>query len=160
MSERTVLQTMSGAIFSICATLPESYDAAGYQSTDLVFSEVGEIENYGEYGVTANVSNFTAVKTAIVQKFKGAKDYGTMSMTLGNMPSDAGQDIVEAAVESQNRYSVKIEYPLASGEVTKETHFLDVLVTKRTFMNGAVDDVRKLSVDMAVCRQPVIVAAT
>ena len=83
-----------------------------------------------------------------------------MSLTLGNLPSDAGQDIVETAVESNNRYSVKVTYPLRAGESTPEIHYLDGLVTKREFQDGSVDDVRKLAVDFEICRKQVVVAAT
>jgi hypothetical protein len=160
MTERTVLQTMSGATVAISATLPESYDAAGYESTDIVWTTIGEIENFGEHGVTANVSTFTAVADAVVKKFKGSKNYGTKNLMLGNLPSDAGQDIVDAAAESQNRYSLRVSYPLGAGEVTAEKQFFDVLVTKANYVDGAVDDVRKRSVDCEVCRRPVVVAAT
>jgi len=160
MAEGTILHTMSGATVAISATLPATYDAAGYAASGTTYTTIGQVENYGNHGVTANVSTFIAVADGVTQKFKGAKNYGTMSVTLGNLPSDAGQDIVETAVESQNRYSVKITYPVRTGESTGEIHYLDVLVTKREFQDGAVDDVRKLSVDFEVCRKPVIVAAT
>lgn len=158
MAERTVVQTMSGAVMSISATLPATYDAAGYAA--LTYTAVGEIENFGEHGVTVNVSTFTPVATATTTKLKGAKNYGTMSLVLGYLPSDAGQDIIEAAAESTNRYSAKIAYPAGQGETTGEIHYLDVLVTKRSYQDGSVDDVRKLAVDMEVCRKPVVVAGS
>lgn len=160
MSERTVLQTQSGATLAISASLPATYDAAGYQATGITYTVVGQIESFGNYGVRANTSTFTAIADAVVQKFKGSKDYGNASFVMGYLPSDAGQDIIETAVESQNRYSVKITYPLGAGEATNEIHYLDVLVTMREFSGGSVDEVRKLSVDFAICRKPVIVAAT
>lgn len=160
MTARTVNQTMSGAVLAISATLPATYDAAGYAATGMVFTTVGQIENYGNHGMTAVVTEFTPVADATVQKFKGAKNYGVMSMTLGHLPGDAGQVILEAAAESTNRYSVKITYPLGSGESTAEIQYLDVLVSKKENQDGAVNDVRKLMVDMAVCRKPVVVAAT
>lgn len=160
MAERTTLQTMSGAVLSISASLPATYDAAGYGATGVVFTAVGEIENYGDHGGTANVAKFTPVATAVTTKLKGAKDYGTMNLVLGCLPSDAGQDIVDAAFESNNRYSVKIAYPAGAGESTGEIHYLDVLVSKRVWQDGAVDDVRKVAVDFEICRKPVVVAGS
>jgi hypothetical protein len=160
MAEGTVLHTMSGATLAISASLPATYNAAGYGATAMVYTTVGEIENFGNHGVTANVTTFTAVANSVVQKFKGSKNYGTMNLVIGNMPSDAGQDIIETAAESTARYSVKISYPTRAGESTAEIHYLDVLVSKREFQDGAVDDVRKIAVDFEVCRAPVIVAAT
>lgn len=160
MAERSVLQSLSGATLAISATLPATYDAAGYGATSVSYTAIGSVESFGNYGVRASQSTFTAIADAVLQKFKGTKDYGNANFVLGYMPSDAGQDIVETAVESQNRYSVKITYPLGAGESTNEIHYLDVLVMAREFQNGATDAVRKLSLDLAVCRKPVIVAAT
>jgi hypothetical protein len=160
MAEGTVLQTMSGAVLSISANLPATYDAAGYGATAVVFTTVGHAENFGEHGGEKNVSQFTAVSDGVIQKFPGAINYGALNMTLGCMPSDAGQDIVDAAFASRNRYSLKIAYPTRTGESSGEIHYLDVLVTKRVWQDGAVDDVRKLAATFEVCRAPVVVAAT
>ena len=160
MSERTTVQTMSGAVLSISASLPATYDAAGYGATGVAFTVVGEIEDFGEHGLTANVSTFTPVATGVTTKLKGAIDYGTKSLVIGNIPSDAGQDIIEAAATSKDRYSVKVAYPAGQGESTGEIHYLDVLVTKRTWQDGATDAVRKLAVDLSICRAPVVVAAS
>lgn len=160
MAEGTVLQTMAGAVVAISASLPATYDAAGYGATGITYTTIGQVEDHGTHGVTANVPTFTAVADGVVQKFKGSKNYGTKTLVLGNLPSDAGQDIVETAVESQNRYSVKITYPTRTGEATAEIQYLDVLVTKREYQDGAADAIRKLSVTFEVCRKPVVVAAT
>lgn len=160
MAEGTVLQTMSGATLGISATLPATYDAAGYAATAMVYTTAGSVEDFGEHGGTANVSRFVAVADAVVQKFKGAVDYGSMNLMLGCMSSDTGQDLIDTAFASKNRHSVKISYPLRTGESTGEIHYLDVLVTKRTWQDGSVDNVRKVSVTFEVCRAPVVVAAT
>lgn len=158
MAEGTVLQTMSGATLAISASIPATYDAAGYGATGVAFTTVGHVENYGEHGGDANVSTFTAVNDGVVQKFKGSINYGALNLTLGCMSSDAGQDLIDTAFASRNRYSVKISYPARTGESTGEIHYLDVLVTRRTWQDGSVDDVRKLSATFEVCRAPVVVA--
>ena len=153
MTARTVVQSISGATLAISDDIPATYDEAGYESTDLAWTTIGEIENYGNHGVTANIAEFTPVDTGIVTKIKGSKNYGTMSMTLGSIPSDAGQAILEAAAESNNHYSAKMTYP--DGEV----HYMDVLVAKKEYQDGSVNDVSKIAVDLALCRKPVVVAA-
>lgn len=153
MTDRTVVEALAGATLAISAVLPSTYDQAGYESTDLVFTAVGEIENYGNHGMTATITEFTPVDTAIVAKVKGSKNYGNMSLMIGNLPADGGQDIVQAASESNNHYSIKITYP--DGIV----HYLDVLVSKFEWQDGAVNDVQKIATDFAVCRAPIIVAA-
>jgi hypothetical protein len=160
MTARTNIQSMAGATIAMSATRPETFDAAGYQSTDFVWTTIGEVETYGNHGATAQIIEFTNVADSIVQKLKGSKNYGTMSMMLGYVPGDTGQVILEAASESTNRYSVRITYPLGDGEVTPEYHYLDVLVGKKENQDGAVNDVRKLAVDLAICKKPIVVAAT
>src|SRR3954470_6770148 len=108
MTQRTVVEGLSGAVLSISATLPATYDQAGYGATTVVFTAVGQVENYGNHGVTAAVTEFVPVDTAVITKIKGAKNYGTMSLSIGNVPGDAGQAIVKTASESTARYSVKI----------------------------------------------------
>lgn len=160
MTQRTNIQSLSGAVIAICATLPPTYDQAGYEDTDLVFVPIGKVENYGNHGLTATITKFTPVDTATVEKIKGSKDYGVMSMMFGNVPGNAGQVIVAAASESNLHYSVKITYPLGDGESTAEVHYLDVLVGKLENQDGTVDNVRKLAVDFEICKKPVVVAAS
>lgn len=146
---REVVESLAGATLGITATLPDTYDQAGYESTDLVFTSVGEIEDYGNHGVSAAITEFTPVDTAVTAKVKGSKNYGNMSLMIGHKPADAGQVILKAASESNNHYSVKITYP--DGEV----HYLDVLVSKYENQDGAVNNVQKAAVDLAICRKPI-----
>jgi len=150
---RSVVETISGALLAISATIPVSYDAAGYSDTDNVFTSVGEVETYGNHGVTAAITEFTPVDTAVVAKVKGSKNYGTMALTLGSVPGNAGQVLLKTASESNAHYSVKITYP--DGEI----HYLDVLVSKFEYQDGTVNNVQKIAVDLALCRAPVVVAA-
>lgn len=160
MSERTIIQSMAGATLALSATLPVTYDAAGYADTDIVWTTVGEVENFGNHGMTAQIMEFTAVDDAVVQKLKGSKNYGTMQLVLGNIASDTGQDLIATASESTNRYSAKITYPLGQSEATPEVHYLEVLVASREFVDGGANDIRRINVALAVCRKPIEVAAT
>lgn len=153
MTARTVVQSISGATLAISASLPATYDQAGYEASAMVYTAIGEVENYGNHGVTANIAEFTPVDTAVVTKIKGSKNYGTMALMIGSIPSNAGQAIIDAASESNNHYSAKLSYP--DGEV----HYLDVLVAKKEYQDGSVNDVSKIAVDFAICRKPIVVAA-
>lgn len=150
---RTVVETNAGATLAISATLPDTYDAVGYQSTDIVFTAVGQIENHGSHGVKGTIVEFTPVDTAVVAKMKGSKNYGTKSLVIGNMPGDGGQVILKAASESNNHYSVKVTFP--DGAV----HYLDVIVADFEYVQGAANDVEKVNCAIALCRAPVVVAA-
>jgi hypothetical protein len=152
MTQRTVVEGLSGAVLSVSASLPATSDAAGYAATTVVFTAVGDVENYGNHGVTAALTEFTPVETAVVTKIKGSKNYGTMSLSIGNIPGNAGQAILKTASESTSRYSAKITYP------DTVIHYIEVLISKFEYVDGAVNDVQKINVDLAICRVPVIVA--
>lgn len=153
MAARTVVGTLSGATLAISATLPATYDAAGYGATTITYTAIGEIENYGNHGVTATIVEFTPIDTAVVAKMKGSKNYGTMTLSVGSIPTNAGQVILKTASESTAHYSAKLTYP--DGEI----HYMDVLVAKHEYQDGTVNDPMKLSVDLAIAKAPVIVAA-
>ena len=76
MAEGTVLHTMSGATLAISASLPATYNAAGYGATAMVYTTVGEIENFGNHGVTANVTTFTAIANSVVQSSRARRITG------------------------------------------------------------------------------------
>jgi len=160
MTVRTAVLTNSGATLAISASIPATYDAAGYAATTIAYTAVGQIETHGAHGVTATMIEFTPVDTAVVAKLKGSKNYGTKALTIGYVPGDAGQVILKTASESNNHYSVKVTYPLGTGESTAEVHYLDVIVSKLEYQNGSVNDAQKCNVELAVSRAPVIVAAT
>ncbi len=160
MTARTNIQSLSGATLDLSATRPATFDVAGYSDSTIVYTRIGQIENFGNHGLQAQEITFTAVADAVVQKLKGSKNYGTMSMTIGNIPSDVGQILLATASESQNRYTARLYYPLGDGESTPEAHYLDVLVMSREFQDGAVNDVRKTAVSLALCRKPVEISAT
>lgn len=160
MTARQTIQSLSGAILAISATRPPTFDSAGYSDTTIVWSLVGHIEDHGSHGMQAQIIEFTAVNDAVVQKLKGSKNYGTKTLMLGDVPADVGQALIATASESQNKYSVRITYPLGDGEVTTAIHYLDALVSAREFNDGSVNNVRKLAVSLAVCKKPVEVAAT
>lgn len=151
MVQRVVVQSLSGARIGISAALPATFDVAGYDVSSMVFTPLGQVENYGNHGMTATVTEFTPIDTATVAKVKGSKNYGVMSLTLANLPSDAGQAILKTASESNAHYSVEVRYQ------DDEFHYLDVIVTKLEYVDGGVNDVQKLNVDLALCRKPVIV---
>lgn len=151
MPARTVVETLSGARIGISAALPVTYDAAGYDVSSMVFTPVGNVENYGNHGVVAAVTEFTPVDTAVVTKMKGSKNYGTLTMSMAYIPGDTGQQLVRTASESTAHYSFEIRYN------DNEFHYLDAIVTKFEYVDGSVNDARKINFDLAVCRPPVII---
>ena len=160
MAEGTNIQTTTGTIIAISLSLPATYDPSGYGATSMTYTAIGHVEDVGEHGGTAQVTEFTPVDSGVVQKIKGSINYGALNLMIGQVSSDGGQDVIDAAFASKNRCSVKIAYPVRTGESTGEIHYLDVLVTKRVWQDGAANNVRKLATTFEVCRPPVRDGAT
>ena len=152
MATRTSVESITGATYAICATLPATYDAAGYGLTSLIYTTIGSVESVTNYGSKRSVTTFTPINGA-VQKVKGAPDYGTMTITYGDVPSDAGQIITKASEVSPNHYSIKITYP--DGEI----HYLDVLNSSYEYEGAKAGDVKKVMATLNICMPPVIIAA-
>lgn len=160
MTAPIVVQSLTGARLYASATLPETYDSAGYQSTDIVWTEIGEIEDHGSHGGSKTISEFIPVATGDVAKVGGSINWGNKTMTLGNLAGDTGQQLMRTALNNRNtHYSVKVVYE-DEGAATPETHFMDVIVAKYEYQDGTANNVRKVGVDLAVCRPIVVVAPT
>lgn len=154
MAAHTVPVSNSGTTIAVSASLPATYDAAGYSAVGMTYTPIGDVDDHGSHGVSANIVKFTPVDTATVNKAKGTKDYGTKTVRVANVAGDAGQVILKAASESTAHYSFKVTY--ADGEI----HYLDAIVSKYEYNDGTVDNVRTVGCTLEICRAPVIVAAT
>jgi len=139
-------------MLSICATLPATYDAAGYSDTDLTYTLIGKVSDFLPYGSKRNVNKFNPISGG-VEKTKGAPDYGDGDMVMGDVPADAGQVILKAAEASANHYSIKVTFP--DGEI----HYLDVIVSKWELSGGKEGNPLLRTAMLHLCRAPVVVAA-
>jgi hypothetical protein len=104
------VETVAGTNIYISATNPETFDQAGYESTDIVFTRIGEITDGGEHGREYALVTHTPIDTRGVQKFKGSFNEGSKTMQLAVDNDDAGQVIAQAALLSDNDYSFKVLY--------------------------------------------------
>lgn len=152
MAERTIVESMVGRTLAISATLPATYDAAGYGATTVVYTAIGELETIGAYGLTKEVLEFAPIATGVTTKLPGKINYGSIAVTGASMPSDAGQDIVRTATGSSARYSLKLTNPDTS------IVYFDVLSIKDEDQGGGLSDVHKVNFEFAICRAPVVVA--
>lgn len=73
------------------------------------YTNVGEVEDLGEFGDTAEEVTFTALADRRVRKFKGSFDAGTLTVTCGNDSGDAGQDAMLAAFASDDDYNFRVQ---------------------------------------------------
>lgn len=110
------VETSTGLSVEISTATPATFDKAGFDA--LTYTPIGEITSVTEYGQSQEEVNHTPLSDGIVQKLKGALNYGTFGMEFGYDPSDAGQAILEAGAggaENFTQHSVKVTY--SSGRI-------------------------------------------
>jgi hypothetical protein len=154
MPAHTAVGVFTGTIYAISASLPATYDAAGYAATTITYSVIGGgVQDFPAYGSKRAVGKFNPINGAI-QKYKGSPDYGSGNIVVADVPADAGQIILKAADASSAHYSVKITF------TDSEVHYLDIIVAGWE-LSAAKENTPMLRTAMVeVCLAPVVVAAT
>ena len=152
MPAHTAPASITDTVYAISASLPATYDAAGYAATGVAFTVIGSVSQFPPSGSKRNVTKFQPIAGA-VSKLKGAPDYGDGDMQMADIPADAGQVILKAAEASANHYSLKVTYP--DGEI----HYMDIIVSSWELSGGKEGDPLIRTAMIGVCRAPVIVAA-
>lgn len=153
MPAHTAVASLTGTIFAISAGLPATYDAAGYGATTIVYTAIGKVESITPYGSERDIREFVPIN-GDTEYTKGTPKYGQGDMVMGDVPADAGQIILKAAEASPNHYSMKITYP--DGEI----HYADVIVASWKTSGGKNGDPLMRTAKLAICKAPVVVAAT
>ena len=153
MPAHTAVASHTDAVYAISASLPATYDAAGYGATTITYTAIGKVSDFLPYGSKRNVSEFVPIAGA-VEFTKGAPRYGQGSLVMGDVPADAGQVILKAADASSNHYSMKITYP------DSEVHYLDLLVSGWELSGGKEGAPMIRTATLNICKAPVVVAAT
>lgn len=128
-----------------CDTLSE-YEA-------LTWTEIGEVENFGEFGKAFQLVTFNPVGDKRTRKFKGAYNQGALSLTLGRSPDDAGQTAFIAAVDEPDSYNFKItldDDPDVSGSNPTTFYFAAKAMSYTTNLgdvNGVVRSTANVEID-------------
>jgi len=96
--------TNAGTLFYISATLPASYDAAGYGN--LSFTQIRGIRSTGDIGEAYQTFDYNPIIGTRYNKRSGklAKSLNAEIIII----DDAGQSLLKAALTSVNAYSYKV----------------------------------------------------
>lgn len=94
-------ETVAGTVLACSASLPATYDAAGYGA--LSFTAVGEVTNIdGELGRVYNTVEHAPIASSQRIQRKGTYVVGTSEIRLAWDQSDAGQDLLRTAANDAN----------------------------------------------------------
>lgn len=165
------VNTAAGSKFYIAPQTPSfvtlitdeaSTDAAIITAAEaLVWTEVGETEDLGEFGDEASEVTFTALGNRRTRKFKGTFNAGTVTVQAGSDPSDPGQLAMIAAFASDLDYPFKItlndQLTLAGTPTT--LYFVGKVMSKKRNV-GNVENVVRQSYPVGINSEIIEDAAT
>lgn len=140
-------------------TTTQANDQADYEADS--YTEVGEVEDLGEFGDTAEEITFTAITDRRVRKFKGSFNAGTLSVTTGKDPSDAGQIAMLAAFASDDDYNFRVQLnDTPVGGSTPTTLYFSGKVMAKPNNVGTVSNVVKQMFSVGINTAIIEVAAS
>lgn len=146
-------QTAAGASISIADTAgpPATFDEAGYAA--MTYVVIGEVTNIGEFGKEFALVTHQPLATRGVKKGKGSFNHGTLNPTLAVDNEDAGQVVLQAALESDLSYAFLVT--LQDGS---EYYMMGKTMSLKTAVN-TVDDVVTSSPTVEVDSDPIVLVA-
>lgn len=140
------VQTSAGARIYAAATLPATYNLAGYAA--LTYTEVGAVESIGAFGREYNLVTFLPLGDRGTQKYKGSFNEGTLALTAALDNGNMGQDLLRTAVDSDNPISFKVE--LKDGIIY---YFTAMVMNNPVEIQGA-DNITMTSVNLELTTGP------
>ncbi len=115
------------------------------------WSEVEEIESFGDLGDNSEVAAFASVKNRRVRKLKTTRDAGTMAVVVGVDELDEGQIALGAAEKTDFNYAFKLVYNDARDEEhSPTTDYFGGMVLSRPKNLGGVQDITKRTFNIGV----------
>lgn len=136
------VRTSAGTVFSVSATAPTTYDAAGFAA--LTFTTVGELSDLGSFGKKFNLVTFNPLGDRKTVKRKGSYNNGTLAIKMGAAPTDAGQIIMQAGSDSDNSYSFRVVTQSGS------TYYFSGQIMGFMLEVGSVDQIMGASGDVEI----------
>jgi hypothetical protein len=130
-------------------------DAAAYDA--LTWTEVGMIEDVGEFGPDASIGSFTPIGTGIACKFMGTTDNGEITLSIAKTTTDTGLAALVARQGNPDSIAMKIQLSAVgtttSGHTTPakfQRYFFPGLVAAAKVTVGTGDDVVKIMTRLVI----------
>ena len=143
--------TSAGTTIGIASDAPGSYDATGFEA--LTFDMIGEVTDLGEFGREYSLVTHNPLGDRQTVKRKGSYNDGSISMTVARVTGDAGQGVLQTALDDDASYSFNVT--LQDGT---ELYFV-AQVMSYTANVGSVDQITTASVTIEITDEIIEVAA-
>lgn len=99
-------QTSAGTELAVSASIPATFDAAGYGAE--TYTKVGEIENLGDFGREYSLVTYQSLDDRASRKKKGSYNNGQFTPRIAIDSADAGQGILETALDSDAKIAIRV----------------------------------------------------
>lgn len=142
MAGATEAFTSAGTTIAISAARPASVTPTAYAA--LTYTTVGEITDAGSIGRTYNEVTHSPLGTRGTQKLKGSYNDGTQTLQLAYAPGNAGQALIQTALDDDDYYSFKAT--LQDGTIA----YYQALVMSAPLNIGGVDTVTNSTVGLSI----------
>jgi len=129
---------MDGTLY-VCATVQNS-DLNQAAFAALTWVEVGKLVTLPQVGYETNIVTQSYVNTDFSDDAKGYMNGMASEVTVGRDPSDAGQDILNTAAESRDRYAFKREYADGTATTTPTIRYFRALVSSSVDAGGGGEE--------------------
>ncbi len=115
------------------------------------WTEVLEIESFGDLGDNTEVATFASIKDRRMRKFKTTRDAGTMAIVCGLDMLDEGQLALVAAEKEDDDYAFKLVYnDEPSATYDPSIDYFGGMVLARPKNLGGVGDISKRTFSIGV----------
>lgn len=129
-------------IYVADAVIPNPYNVAGFEG--LTWVEVGEVTDLGEFGRVYNQVTHNPLADRRTVKRKGSYDDGNVTMQLALVTGDAGQVILDEALDDDNSFPFRVVFQ--DGAV----RYFAAQVMSFPINVGGVDQILSASVQLGI----------
>lgn len=104
------VRTTAGTTIKVSASIPATFNAAGYAAIAGGMTKISEVTNLGEFGREFALVTHNPIDNRGTVKKKGSFNEGQLALQLGFDSDDAGQLLLIAASNSDNDYSFLVTF--------------------------------------------------
>lgn len=153
------INTAAGSKLYLGTTAAHANQAAYEADT---YTQIGTIEDLGEFGDAYNSVTFESLSDARTQKYKGTADAGDINLVVGFDGTDTGQDNLKTALDDTGTddYNFKVTLnDMPSGGTNPTTFYFSGKVMSRRIQAGTVNNIVRASVQIGINTSIIEVAA-
>jgi len=141
------VRTSAGSTLGVSATLPATFNEAGYTAEAMTYLDVGEITDMGEFGKEFALVTHNPLGERGTIKRKGSFNNGSLQLQLGLDNDDTGQAALQTALDSDD--SIAVEIVLQDGTA----YYFTAQVMSFNIQVGSVDQITTASVMLEIDRE-------